>query len=63
MVRQQMEKFLARYNDLDANNLEILEEIYSPDIHFVDPRPRNSGTGTAHRLFSRALSRDDIDMF
>nr|WP_320012363.1 nuclear transport factor 2 family protein [uncultured Desulfobulbus sp.] len=60
MVRQQMEKFLARYNDLDANNLEILEEIYSPDIHFVDPAHEIRGleqlTGYFRELYQGMIS-------
>lgn len=32
-----MERFLELYNKLDADNIELIKEIYTEDIHFIDP--------------------------
>lgn len=32
-----MERFLEIYNELNAENIEIIEQIYTDDIHFIDP--------------------------
>ncbi|GAB6191580.1 nuclear transport factor 2 family protein [Desulfocastanea catecholica] len=32
-----MEKFLNTYTELNANNLQLLADIYAEDIRFIDP--------------------------
>lgn len=32
-----MERFLEIYNQLNADNIELIQEIYTDDIHFIDP--------------------------
>jgi limonene-1,2-epoxide hydrolase len=32
-----LEKFLSTYNQLGSHNLDLLAEIYSEDVRFVDP--------------------------
>ncbi|MBW6509070.1 MAG: nuclear transport factor 2 family protein, partial [Desulfuromonadales bacterium] len=44
-----LEHFLSIYQRLNRDNLELLDEIYSPDVHFSDP---------AHSLNGLAALRD-----
>ncbi len=38
-----LEKFCRVYQELSSNNLEALDLIYHPDIHFIDPAHEITG--------------------
>ena len=40
---QQINEFLALYNKLEYSNLSLLDQIYHPDIIFIDPLHRIDG--------------------
>ena len=52
-----MEKFLALYKELNADNLHLLQEVYSSDIHFADPAHELHGLDRITDYFS-ALYRN-----
>jgi len=49
---EHMETFLDIYTRLKADNLDLLAEIYTPDIHFIDPVHKLRGLGELRTYFS-----------
>ncbi len=47
-----MEKFLAMYQNLSAENLHLLQDVYSSDIQFIDPAHEINGLGNLTEYFS-----------
>lgn len=47
-----MDNFLKTYNRLDAGNLELLDDIYSEHVRFVDPAHEIVGLGRLRAYFA-----------
>lgn len=47
-----IERFITLYKTLDKTNLERINEIYSPNILFIDPAHRMQGLPNVQRYFS-----------
>lgn len=47
-----MEKFLRVYQELNADNLYLLKEIYSDDVQFIDPAHEINGLNQLTEYFS-----------
>ena len=47
-----MDNFLKTYQRLNADNLELLDEIYSEHVRFVDPAHEISGLGRLMEYFA-----------
>jgi len=47
-----MDNFLKTYQWLNADNLELLDEIYSEHVRFVDPAHEISGLGRLREYFA-----------
>lgn len=47
-----LEKFLKTYNKLNSHNLELLAEIYSRNVRFIDPVHEINGLQDLQRYFA-----------
>lgn len=47
-----LERFLDTYQQLNRDNLELLDEIYSPDVHFSDPAHSLNGLSALRDYFA-----------
>lgn len=48
-----MNNFLETYKQLNKHNLELLETIYAPEIHFVDPAHEIRGLDKLKKYFQQ----------
>lgn len=53
---QNVDKFVAIYQQLNKHNLSLLDDIYHQDIHFVDPLHEVSGLVDLHQYFANLYS-------
>lgn len=57
-----MNNFLEVYKHLNKNNLELLETIYAPEIHFVDPAHEIHGIDKLREYFKELYANvNEID--
>ena len=54
-----MEQFLKVYQDLKLENIESIEEIYSQDIHFIDPAHEIEGLAALRDYFENLYKNID----
>lgn len=47
-----MEKLIEMYKELNAENLHLLKDVYSSDIHFIDPAHEIDGLDQLSDYFS-----------
>ncbi len=47
-----LDHFLETFSQIDGENLDLLGEIYAPDIHFIDPVHEVRGIGELEHYFS-----------
>lgn len=50
-IRPQLSQFLAQYQYLNVDNLELLAQMYSPDVEFIDPLHRIEGLPALTQYF------------
>ena len=58
-----MEKFLDVYRNLNSNNLERLQDIYTQNIRFVDPAHEIFGLEALTRYFAKLYENMDPPQF
>ena len=51
-----VDKFVAIYQQLNKHNLSLLDDIYHPDIHFIDPLHEVNGLKNLHLYFANLYS-------
>ena len=51
-----LEQFISVYQQLDADNLALIEQVYHPQIVFIDPMHKLSGLAELHDYFSGLYS-------
>jgi len=52
-----IDKFLDFYNRLSAENLQLLQQLYHPDVVFIDPVHQLSGLQALTAYFDHAYAR------
>lgn len=58
-----LEEFCRVYKELNKDNLEMLETIYHPDIHFIDPAHEFEGLTRLKSYFASLYQNVDSIMF
>lgn len=52
-----VDKFLAFYNSLSSENLQLLQQLYHPDVEFIDPVHQLRGIAALTKYFNHAYAR------
>ena len=50
-----LQNFVEIYQSLGVNNLELLEQIYHPQVNFIDPAHEISGIVNLRKYFNNLL--------